>query len=97
MSESVYTYGDISISPYKFEKILNLKIVKELNNHSKLQITGIIPEEAIDEYVEYTDDNEKIEVSLKNKDSNTILFKGIVTSISVQATSNVRKNTFLSK
>lgn len=91
MSESVYTYGDISISPYKFEKILNLKIVKELNNHSKLQITGIIPEEAIDEYVEYTDDNEKIEVSLKNKASNTILFKGIVTSISVQATSNVRK------
>lgn len=91
MSQSVYTYADISIAPYKFEKILDLKIVKELNNHSKLYIDGIVPEDTIDQYVECTDDNEKIEVSLKNKDKNTILFKGIVTNISVQATGNVRK------
>lgn len=49
--EYTYTQGDILIEPYKFQKITKLKIVSELNEHSKLFISGIISDENADKYV----------------------------------------------
>ena len=46
MSEQyVYEYKDITVSGYDFEKIIELKIVREINEHAKLKIRGIISEE----------------------------------------------------
>lgn len=90
MGEYAYTYGEISISPYKFEKIINLKIIRELNEHAKLCIEGIICESDIDKYVEMTDDSEIVNLSVKNDDSTEVLFEGIVTNISIDADANVR-------
>lgn len=89
--EYVYTYGDIIISPYKFEKIKNLKITRELNEHAKLQISGIISDENVDRYVEVADADEIIKVSVKDDEGNvTDLFEGIVTNIGIKASSDVR-------
>lgn len=89
--EYVYTYGDISISPYKFEKITKLKLIQEINEHAKLQIRGIISDENADKYVEEADESDIIKVSVKDNEGNvTDLFEGIVTNISINVRSNVR-------
>lgn len=90
MSEVVHTYADIVISPYTFEEILELKVTKELNEHGKLYISGIIPEEKLDEYVENSNDNEQVEILIKEGENNIILFQGMVTNLAVRATNNVR-------
>lgn len=92
MSEGyVYTYGDILVLPYKFEKITKLNITREINEHAKLYISGVIYDEDIDKYVEAAKDDESVKVSVKNdKGDITDLFEGIVTSISINATDDVR-------
>ncbi|WP_297420151.1 phage baseplate assembly protein V [Clostridium sp.] len=55
--EYVYTYGDFIVSPYKFEKIKVLKITRELNEHAKLYINGVISDDNTDKYVEEADND----------------------------------------
>ena len=93
MGQSVHTFASVFTSPFEFEKISSLKITQELNQHTKLFISGIIPEEKIDQYVEKTDDDETIEVFFQNGDEKTVLFQGIVTNMTVQAAMNVRSMT----
>ncbi|BCZ47461.1 hypothetical protein psyc5s11_35280 [Clostridium gelidum] len=89
--EYVYTYGDIVVSPYKFEKIKKLKITRELNEHGRLYISGIISDENEDKYVEVATAEESIKVSVKDDEGNvTDLFQGIVTNISISANNDVR-------
>ncbi len=89
--EYAYTQGDILIEPYKFQKITKLKVTRELNEHAKLYISGIIDEENIDKYVETADEDSNISLSLKD-DNNSVtdIFQGVVTNISVNADKNVR-------
>lgn len=89
--EYVYTQGDILIEPYAFLKILELKIVKKINDHGKFYIKGIISEEISDDYVEKTGSYNIIKASLKDdKENITEIFKGIVTNISIDTFNNVR-------
>jgi hypothetical protein len=89
--EYVYTQGDILVEPFKFEKITDLKITRELNEHAEFSISGIISDENVDDYVETTGANETIKVSVKDDDENTtILFEGIVTKIGIRADNDVR-------
>lgn len=92
MSEGYeYTQGDILISPYKFLKIKKLKLTREINEHAKLYISGIISDENSDKYVEEADENDIVKVSVKDDEDNiTDLFEGIVTNISINVRSNVR-------
>lgn len=90
MSKSVYSYGDIVISPYQFEKIIDFKLTRALNEHAKLSIKGVVPQENLDEYVENANSQETIEVQLKGDDGSTLLFKGTVTRLSVEAKGDVR-------
>lgn len=87
-----YTQGDILVAPYEFEKIINLKIVRKLNEHGSLYISGIISEEIADKYVELADGEESIRVSLKDDAGNIIdVFYGVVTNIGITSENNVRK------
>lgn len=92
MSENyVYTYGDFTVSPYKFEKIKMLKITRELNEHAKLYINGVISDESLDKYVEEADDEASIKVSVKDDEGNiTDLFEGIICNIGIDASNDVR-------
>lgn len=92
MSEQyVYEYKDITVSGYDFEKIIELKIVREINEHAKLKIRGIISEENEDKYVEEANDKSFINISVNDNENNIKnLFQGIVTDISIYTQNNVR-------
>lgn len=87
----VYTYGDIIVSNYEFVKISDLKIERKINDHAKLYIKGIIDSEKGDKYVESANDESFIKVSVKD-DKNDIkdLFQGIVTSIGINASNDIK-------
>ena len=72
--EYMYTAGDILIEPYKFQKITKLKLIRELNEHAKLYISGIISDENVDKYVETAGAEETIKVSVKDDGGNTTDF-----------------------
>jgi hypothetical protein len=89
--EYVYTYGDIIVSPYKFEKINKFRLVQEINEHARFYISGILSEESTDEYVETASENQTISVALTNADQSIEpFFNGIVTNISISVKNNVR-------
>lgn len=89
--EYMYTQGDILVAPYKFQKITKLKITREVNEHARLYISGIIDEENADKYVETADAETNIALSLKDeKNSVTNVFQGVVTNIQVNANREVR-------
>jgi len=89
--EYMYTQGDILIAPYKFQKITKLKITREVNEHAKLYISGIIDEENADKYVETADADTNIALSVKDdKNSVTHVFQGVVTNIQVNVNRDVR-------
>ncbi|MBC2582570.1 contractile injection system protein, VgrG/Pvc8 family, partial [Clostridium sp. DJ247] len=85
------TYGNISlVCPYEIQSMIELKIIKEVNNHSKLYFTGIIPEEKKDEYISIATSKDKIEVNLLSNGSVVrALFKGLVSNIKVKAVNNI--------
>lgn len=93
MSQSVLTYANIYISPYQFEKITQLSLIKQVNDHIRLTLNGIVPEEKLDQYVERADENERIEVFVQDGSWKRILFQGIVTKLSVHAARDVRSIT----
>jgi hypothetical protein len=92
MSEGyVYTQGDITIEPYNYVQITKLKLIRELNEHAKLYISGIISDEYVDNFVEAAGAEETIKVSVKDDEMNiTVLFEGIVTKVGIKAKNNVR-------
>ena len=89
--EYTYTNGNIVVSPYAFLKINKLKITREINEHGRLYISGIINDETADKYVEIANAEESIKVSVKDDEDNiTDLFQGIVTNISINVSNDVR-------
>lgn len=89
----VYTQGDILIEPFVFTKILDLKIVKEINEHSKLYVSGIVSEEyeKSDKYVETADEDKRIKVSVRDDEGNiTDLFYGVITDIALDSFNDVK-------
>ncbi|GKS12212.1 hypothetical protein YDYSY3_32120 [Paenibacillus chitinolyticus] len=90
MSQTVFSFADISVAPYKFEKIMDLHLDKAVNEHAKLTLSGIVPEEMLDRYVEQADENEQIAVSVRDGERTTVIFQGIVTNMAVKAVHNVR-------
>lgn len=90
-AEYVYTQGDILIEPYEFQKITQFSITRELNEHAKLYISGVISDENSDKYVEEAGADETIKVSVKNNEGSKItLFEGIVTKVGIKASNDVR-------
>ena len=90
MSEATYTISDVSMKSSPFDKITELSILRQVNEHVKLSIGGIIPEEKLDQYIEQIDENESIEVFVTEDQREIVLFKGVITNIAVQVDRNVR-------
>lgn len=86
MTEERVTYSDISlVSPYKIKYITELIIERKVNEHAVLYLTGVIPEEKKDKYVEKASTKDKIEVvQLAEGSTVRTLFKGIVSNIGVK-------------
>lgn len=89
MAVSVIAYNNLKISPYELTNLTELKIVKKINEHTKLHVTGVIPENQKDSYVNMTECETAIEVN-QSEDSQTVpLFKGIVSKITVKAVQGI--------
>lgn len=87
----VYTQGDIIVEPFAFIEILDLKIERILNEHAKLNISGVISNDDLDNYVEIANENSYIKVSVKDDKGNIKdLFQGMVTNIGISAINDVR-------
>ncbi|MCX7746230.1 MAG: AHH domain-containing protein [Clostridia bacterium] len=80
------TYKNIKLkSPYEIQNLLELKIVKDINQHAKVFLRGIIPEEKKDTYVERASIQDKIEVSQTDDNNETLdLFTGIITGVEIK-------------
>lgn len=85
------TYKDIIISPYKFEYISEMKIIREPNEHNKLSLSGVVPEEELDKYIETMDGKTLVTVSVNEDEKTKIIFKGIVTKAEIKAEMDVRE------
>ncbi|WP_019637149.1 phage baseplate assembly protein V [Paenibacillus fonticola] len=90
MSEIIYTSANIIVSNYKFERITELVIEKQVNEHAKLKLSGIISEDMQDKYIEQANASDTIRVAVQDKDKAIPLFHGVITNISVQAARGVR-------
>ncbi|MDP4180312.1 MAG: hypothetical protein Q8942_04375, partial [Bacillota bacterium] len=90
-SKTTIAYGNIKIkSPYTIKTILDLRIERRINEHSKIFISGIIPDENKDKYVEQATTKDIIEVTQVDDNSATAnLFKGVITNIGIRAVRGV--------
>lgn len=93
MSEMIYAVSDIGMKDSPFDKITDLRVIKQVNEHGKLSISGIVPEKKMDQYIEQIDENETIEIYLTRDGGQLPLFYGIVTNVTVAAVRNVRTMT----
>lgn len=88
MGLSVMAYNNLQVGPYELANLLELKIVKKINDHARLYFTGIVPEGQKDSYVEMTKAQTQIEVNQVDGKS-TPLFKGIGLNIEIKAVRDV--------
>ncbi|WP_213431245.1 contractile injection system protein, VgrG/Pvc8 family, partial [Paenibacillus dendritiformis] len=88
--QTVYTSANVVVAPYQLERLLELRLIKQLNEHVKLSVSGIVPEERLDQYVDEADDHTQLEVYVQEGERQIVLFQGVVTTMAVQANRNVR-------
>ena len=87
MAGQVVSYDEIQlILPYEIKYLCDLKIVKEINDHGKIYITGVIPDGKKDSCIQNASIKDIIEV--KEKDGN-ILFKGVITQVDVKTVRDI--------
>lgn len=87
----VYANGDIIVEPYQFEKILKMKLTREINEHARFSIEGIISEELNDKYIEQTGNSSFMRISIRDNENNvTEIFTGTIDTISIATESNVK-------
>ncbi|MED1790987.1 hypothetical protein P4V47_26605, partial [Brevibacillus laterosporus] len=80
-------YGNLQVvSPYDIQTLQELQLVKEANDHAKLYLTGIIPEEKKDSYIAMATSSDIIEVNeVENGRVVRNLFRGLIENIGVRA------------
>ncbi|WP_166241091.1 contractile injection system protein, VgrG/Pvc8 family [Paenibacillus turpanensis] len=90
MSTAATAYDNIKISPYQLSHLQKLTITQAVNEHARLRLTGIVPEEQKDSYVAATEAGTSIQVSQTAEDgSETVLFHGKVLHIEVKAVRDI--------
>lgn len=96
---SITTYGKIEVEPFEIKIINLLEIIRKPNEHTKLNLTGMLNEEINKSYVEQMIEQKtikiKAEIPVKNKEtgeselSKEVIFSGIVENIEVKSASNM--------
>lgn len=90
-SENRITYNDIDLlSPYEIKHIKELKIVSEINNHTTLYLSGLIPEDKEDSYIKSASADDKVEVvQIDGASKVRTLFKGVVSNIAIRCVKGI--------
>ncbi|MFW5436759.1 phage baseplate assembly protein V [Paenibacillus apiarius] len=86
MGDKVLTFGDIHVAPFEFTNLQSLKVVKKMNEHARLTITGIISEERKDSYINLANSQTHMRVSLTDESGKPkYWFQGIVIRVNVKS------------
>jgi hypothetical protein len=88
---STITYGNINlVSPFDILHLNELRIEKENNEHTRIFLTGVIPEGKKDSYIDSVTSKDILEISqIADNSSTTVLFKGVITNIEIKAVRGV--------
>ncbi|GED57625.1 contractile injection system protein, VgrG/Pvc8 family [Brevibacillus formosus] len=84
-TEKLAGYENIQlVSPFEIQSLQDVRIVKKVNEHARLFVTAIIPEEKSDRCIEMATSEDTVALNLVENGSLTkTLFKGLVDSVSV--------------
>ncbi|AWX57714.1 wall-associated protein [Brevibacillus brevis] len=84
-TEKLAGYENIQlVSPFEIQSLQDVRIVKKVNEHARLFVTAIIPEEKSDRYIEMATSEDTVALNLvENGSLMKTLFKGLVDSVSV--------------
>ncbi|MET3207290.1 UNVERIFIED_CONTAM: hypothetical protein ABIC26_000224 [Paenibacillus sp. PvR008] len=85
LAGTVLTYGNIRVNaPYEIVRLLDFELTQKVNEHGKVYITALIPDEDHAKYDGLAHDEDVLEVYKTDGDQGTVsIFKGIVTNISI--------------
>ncbi|MBU3215190.1 hypothetical protein LL033_23555 [Clostridium estertheticum] len=90
MATNVIAYDNLEISAFELKYLKELKITNSINNHSKLELVGLLPEDKGETYIYSTEENTPIEVHYKDdKGNKNSIFNGIISSVKVKANKDV--------
>ncbi|BAU27210.1 hypothetical protein DFP93_104302 [Aneurinibacillus soli] len=85
MTLSVTAYHNLHIAPYQLVSLQHVRITKQINEHTRLYFTAIVPEEGKDDYIKMTEAQTKVEVShLDEKGKKTLLFTGMILNLEIK-------------
>jgi hypothetical protein len=87
--EEILHQGGIVIEEFDFEQLYEIELRKEVNEHDRLLITGLIADKKNDKDIKATTVGSPITVKIK--ETGAVLFKGIIEEINLKT----RKNDFI--
>ncbi|AZK46680.1 hypothetical protein [Paenibacillus lentus] len=80
----------VRIAPFELERLQELTVTKQMNEHVRLRFTGIVPESRKDSYVQMADAQTSIVVTETNEQGEQgTLFHGMVLDVEVHMTQGV--------
>ena len=84
--EEVIGYGELElVSPYEVQTLHDISLIQTVNDHAKLYITGVIPEEKKDSCMKLASSTDLIELyQLKEGQRVRPLFKGHVAELAIR-------------
>ncbi|WP_348620888.1 phage baseplate assembly protein V [Paenibacillus polymyxa] len=85
LAGTMLTYGNIRVNaPYEIIRLLDFELTQKINEHGKVYITALIPDEDHAKYDGLAYDEDVLEVYETDEDRGTVsIFKGIVTNIRI--------------
>lgn len=87
---SVITYDQIEVMPYELINLYELKIVKNMNEHMRLTLSGTISKENVQKYVKASREETQVKVFVKDQDGNRqAIFRGIAMDVKVKAIQDI--------
>jgi hypothetical protein len=90
MKIPMFGYENIQVSPFKLQALVNLQVIKKINEHSILTFTGIIPDGEKDSYIETVEAKTQVEINLTDADGKTVpFFKGKATKVQVKTVRSI--------
>lgn len=79
--EPIITFQDLTIEPYKVEKILDIQMEHKVNEHSTLYIRALLSDDVKDNYIKRCVQGSEVSLKLRNSEKNDPLFYGIIKDI----------------
>ncbi|MCX7748283.1 MAG: contractile injection system protein, VgrG/Pvc8 family [Clostridia bacterium] len=87
-SRTTMGYNNIQVMPYELKSLLELRIERKINDHVRVYLTGIIPEEVKVRYL--TEENNILTVDLFEEGTGVkSLFNGTVTDMTVKTVRDI--------